>query len=70
MPESFQSWRSLFKTTYALVLFEANLGQAKLATLAYGSDLSPRKLFRQVTDGLPSGEEGMVLLKSLPVSFW
>jgi hypothetical protein len=70
VPESFQSWRSLFSTTYALVLFEAKLAQPKLATLAYGSDLNARNLFQQVTDGLPLSEDGVVLLKSLPASFW
>jgi hypothetical protein len=70
VPESFQSWRSLFSTTYALVLFEAKLGQPKLATLAYESDLKARNLFRQVTDGLPSTEGGVAVLRSLPVFFW
>ena len=70
VPESFQSWRSLFSTTYALVLFEAKLGQPKLATLAYGSDLNARNLFQQLTGGLPSTEDGVVVLRSLPVSFW
>jgi hypothetical protein len=70
VPESFQGWRSLFKTTYALVLFEAKLGQPKLDTLAYESDLNARSLFQKVTDGLPSSEDRVVLLKSLPVSFW
>jgi hypothetical protein len=70
VPESFQSWRSLFKTTFALALFEAKLGQPKLETLAYESDLSARSLFQQVTDGLPSSEDGAVVVKSLPASFW
>jgi hypothetical protein len=70
VPESFQSWRSLFSTTYALVPFEAKLGRPKLATLAYGSDLNARNLFQQVTDRLPPTEDGVVVLRSLPVSFW
>jgi hypothetical protein len=70
VPESFKSWRSLLRTTYALVLFEAKLGQPKLATLAYGSDPSAGSLFQQVTDGLPSSEDGVVVVKSLPASFW
>jgi hypothetical protein len=70
VPESFQRWRSLCQTTYALVLFEAKLGQPRLATLAYGSDLDVKNLFRQVIAELPSSEDGVVVLKSLPESFW
>lgn len=70
VPETFESWRSLFKTTYTLVLFEAKLGQPRLATLAYGSDLSAKNQFQQVITEIPSSEDGVAALKSLPASFW
>lgn len=70
VPEAFQDWGSLFKTTYAVVLFAAKLGEPKLAALAYGSDLRPEELFQRVMARLPASEDGVVVLKSLPASFW
>ena len=57
-PESFQSWLCLFKTTYEFALFEAGLGQPRLAALAYGSDLDAKNLFQQVITELSSSEDG------------
>jgi hypothetical protein len=70
VPGIFLNWEICFRMTYAIALFEAKIGQPRLARLAYDSELTAGKLFQQVTSGLTGTEDGTRVLKSLAVAFW
>jgi hypothetical protein len=61
--KAFEKWVVTFAKTYALGVLEAKLAQPCVNRLGFGSQLSIKKLFRQVASMTPTQEDGSAILR-------
>lgn len=70
VPSTFARWSKCFKIAYSLAAFEAKVAQPRLDKLACGSSMTVAALFREVVSKLPTCEDGVAVLNSIPTGFW